>query len=149
MKFSSLPDGADGRLLLVSRDLRYAVDAAPIAPTLLDALQRWDAVAPLLAARYDALNAGALPDARPFDPQACAAPLPRSPQWCDGSAFLNHGRLMEQAFNTPPISEFDTVPGVPLISVHFSGVGRSSRDRAWRSAPKIILSRINHFLMDR
>ncbi|MEZ7523051.1 hypothetical protein QO214_18565, partial [Burkholderia vietnamiensis] len=25
--------------------------------------------------------------------------------------------------------------GVPLISVHFSGVGRSSRDRAWRSAP--------------
>ncbi|WP_230940848.1 hypothetical protein [Burkholderia vietnamiensis] len=39
--------------------------------------------------------------------------------------------------------------GVPLISVHFSGVGRSSRDRAWRSAPKIILSRINHFLMDR
>ncbi|MBH9644791.1 fumarylacetoacetate hydrolase family protein [Burkholderia vietnamiensis] len=110
MKFSSLPDGADGRLLLVSRDLRYAVDAAPIAPTLLDALQRWDAVAPLLAARYDALNAGALPDARPFDPQACAAPLPRSPQWCDGSAFLNHGRLMEQAFNTPPIPEFDTVP---------------------------------------
>jgi hypothetical protein len=51
-----------------------------------------------------------LPDARPFDPQACAAPLPRSPQWCDGSAFLNHGRLMEQAFNTPPIPEFDTVP---------------------------------------
>lgn len=43
MKFSSLPggvDGADGRLLLVSRDLRYAVEATPIAPTLLDALQR-------------------------------------------------------------------------------------------------------------
>ena len=41
---------------------------------------------------------------------ACAAPLPRAPQWLDGSAFLNHGRLMEQAFNTPPIPHFDTVP---------------------------------------
>jgi fumarylacetoacetate (FAA) hydrolase len=111
MKFATLPDGgADGRLLLVSRDLRHAVDAAPIATTLLDALERWDDVAPGLYTRYQTLNAGRDPTARPFDPAACAAPLPRSPQWCDGSAFLNHGRLMEQAFNTPPIPEFDTVP---------------------------------------
>ncbi len=41
---------------------------------------------------------------------ACLAPLPRSPQWLDASAFLNHGRLMEQAFNTPPIPDFDTIP---------------------------------------
>ncbi|WP_186144447.1 fumarylacetoacetate hydrolase family protein [Burkholderia gladioli] len=110
MKFGSLPDGPDGRLLIVSRDLRHAVEAAPIAATLLEVLQRWDEVAPHLAVRYDALNAGTLPQARAFDPLACAAPLPRSPQWCDGSAFLNHGRLMEQAFHTPPIPEFDTVP---------------------------------------
>ncbi|MGN4068967.1 fumarylacetoacetate hydrolase family protein [Burkholderia gladioli] len=111
MKFATLPDGsADGRLLLVSRDLRHAVEAEPVAKTLLDALERWDDVAESLQARYDDLNAGRLPEARPFDPTACAAPLPRSPQWCDGSAFLNHGRLMEQAFNTPPIPEFDTVP---------------------------------------
>ncbi|KVV64830.1 fumarylacetoacetate hydrolase [Burkholderia cepacia] len=111
MKFATLPDGgADGRLLLVSRDLRHAVEAAPIATTLLDVLERWDALAPGLQARYDALNAGSVPEARPFHQAACAAPLPRSPQWCDGSAFLNHGRLMEQAFNTPPIPEFDTVP---------------------------------------
>ncbi|WP_233804879.1 fumarylacetoacetate hydrolase family protein [Paraburkholderia sp. HP33-1] len=111
MKFATLPDGGkDGRLLLVSRDLRHAVEAAPIAGTLLDALERWADVAPALQARYDDLNGARVPEARPFDPAACAAPLPRSPQWCDGSAFLNHGRLMEQAFNTPPIPEFDTVP---------------------------------------
>ncbi|HTH74433.1 MAG TPA: fumarylacetoacetate hydrolase family protein [Trinickia sp.] len=111
MKFATLPDGgAQGRLMLVSRDLRHAAQASPIAATLLDALERWDEVATGLQARYDALNAGWLPEAQPFDPSACAAPLPRSPQWCDASAFLNHGRLMEQAFNTPPIPEFDTVP---------------------------------------
>ena len=38
------------------------------------------------------------------------APLPRSFQWCDGSAFLNHGHLMARAFNTPPIPDFDTIP---------------------------------------
>ncbi|HEY4804836.1 MAG TPA: fumarylacetoacetate hydrolase family protein [Paraburkholderia sp.] len=111
MKFATLPDGGkDGRLLLVSRDLRHAVEAEPIARTLLDALERWDDVAPALQALYDDLNGGDIAEARPFYPAACAAPLPRSPQWCDGSAFLNHGRLMEQAFNTPPIPEFDTVP---------------------------------------
>lgn len=111
MKFATVPDGgADGRLLLVSRDLRHAVEASPIARSLLDALERWEEVVPDLQARYEALNAGCVPQAHPFDPSACAAPLPRSPQWCDASAFLNHGRLMEQAFNTPPIPEFDTVP---------------------------------------
>lgn len=111
MKFATLRDaGTAGRLLLVSRDLRRAVEAEPIASSLLDALERWDDVAPRLQARYDALNAGTVPEAHVFDPSACCAPLPRSPQWCDASAFLNHGRLMEQAFNTPPIPDFDTVP---------------------------------------
>jgi fumarylacetoacetate (FAA) hydrolase len=86
------------------------VSASGIAPTLLDALERWNAVAPQLQARYDALNEGRVPGEFAFDPRACAAPLPRSPQWCDASAFLNHGRLMERAFNTAPIPDFDTIP---------------------------------------
>lgn len=111
MKFATLKDGTlDGRLVVASHDARHAVPAAGIAASLLDALQRWDAVAPRLAELSAALNAGHAAGAFAFDPQACAAPLPRSPQWLDGSAFLNHGRLMEQAFNTPPIPLFDSVP---------------------------------------
>ncbi|WP_085316726.1 fumarylacetoacetate hydrolase family protein [Derxia lacustris] len=111
MKFATLRDGSlDGRLIVVSRDLRQAVALPAVAPTLHDAIRRWEAVAPALGAAYDALNRGRQPDAFAFDPRACAAPLPRSPQWCDASAFLNHGRLMERAFNTPPIPQFDTVP---------------------------------------
>ena len=111
MKFATLKTVTlDGCLLVVSRDLSRAIDASAIAPNLLDAMQHWDSVKPALQAMYDALNADAALAAFPFEPANCAAPLPRSPQWLDASAFLNHGRLMEAAFNSPPIPLFDTVP---------------------------------------
>ncbi len=111
MKLATLRDGSlDGRLIVVSRDLRRAVAVPAIATSLLDALQRWDAVHGALLAASEALDAGRALDAFAFDAPACAAPLPRAPQWLDGSAFLNHGRLMEKAFNTPPIPDFDTIP---------------------------------------
>ena len=111
MKFATLRNGTlDGAVVLVSRDGLHALPVPRIATSLLDAMQRWDVVRGPLEDRYAALNAGDATDAIAFDPHACMAPLPRSPQWLDASAFLNHGRLMEQAFNTPPIPNFDTVP---------------------------------------
>ncbi len=111
MRLATLKDGSpDGRLVLVSPDLRQVLDARPVAPNLRTALERWDEVAPQLEAMSVALARGEAPGTVRFDPLLCAAPLPRCPQWCDASAFLNHGRLMEQAFNTPPIPDFDTVP---------------------------------------
>jgi fumarylacetoacetate (FAA) hydrolase len=111
MKLATLKNGSkDGRLVVVSRDLQRAVDATSIAPSLLAAVETWRESSPRLQALYDQLNAGNAPDAFDFDPRAAAAPLPRAPQWCDGSAFLNHGRLMEKAFNIPPIPDMDTIP---------------------------------------
>lgn len=111
MKFATLKDGTlDGCLVLVSQDGSRAVAASAIAPSLIHALQHWDAVAPSLQTLSNALNAGTAVNSFTFDPAACAAPLPRAPQWLDGSAFLNHGQLMERAFNTPPIPDFETIP---------------------------------------
>lgn len=111
MKFATLKsDRPDGRLVVVSRDLRRAADATAVAPTLLDAVERWDCVSASLRALYDCLNADDVEGSFAFDVEACAAPLPRTWQWCDASAFLNHGRLMERAFNSKPIPDFDTVP---------------------------------------
>jgi fumarylacetoacetate (FAA) hydrolase len=100
----------DGQLVVVSRDRRLAVSAAHIAPTLLAAVEHWDAVESDLRALQAALEQGRAPGAIAFDPAYCMAPLPRTFQWCDGSAFLNHARLMERAFNTPPIPDLDSVP---------------------------------------
>lgn len=110
MRFATLADGSlDGRLLIVARDGRRAVPA-DAAPTLLHALQHWDVLRPALQRQADALEAGSAPGASAFNPAACAAPLPRAPQWLDGSAFLNHSNLMDQAFDKPPPPLVDTVP---------------------------------------
>ncbi|MFT3821493.1 MAG: fumarylacetoacetate hydrolase family protein [Rubrivivax sp.] len=111
MRLATLKDGtSDGRLVVVARDLRRAVAAQAVTTSLIAALQRWDDVRPSLERLSDALETGRLKDAFEFDATRCAAPLPRSPQWLDGSAFLNHGRLMERAFNSAPIPHFDTIP---------------------------------------
>lgn len=111
MKLATLrSSAADGVLIVVSRDLRHAVDASAIAPNLLAAIAEWERCAPALQRLSDSLNGGSAANAFDFDARACAAPLPRCFQWCDGSAFLNHGKLMEQAFHTAPIADFDTVP---------------------------------------
>jgi fumarylacetoacetate (FAA) hydrolase len=111
MKFATYAnETADGSLMVVSADLKSAVPAVAISPTLRAAVEHWDSVVTKLQALSDALNSGAATGAEPFDSSRCMAPMPRGPQWLDASAFLNHGRLMEQAFKTTPIDDFDTVP---------------------------------------
>ncbi|OLP44989.1 fumarylacetoacetate hydrolase family protein [Rhizobium oryziradicis] len=111
MKFATYHDGSrDGQLWVVSRDLTRAMPATGIAPSLLSAIEDWDRVSQPLASLYGRLNAGEEPFATRFEPHRCLAPLPRAPQWLDASAFLNHGRLMDKAFDNPPNPEFETIP---------------------------------------
>lgn len=111
MKLATLKDGSlDGRLVVVSRDLARAVQATDIAQNLLVALQNWQVCKPLLEELYKDLNSGALQDAFDFDPKQACAPLPRAPQWCDASAFLNHINLMQKAFGSEPIPDAETIP---------------------------------------
>ena len=97
MKLASLKDGGrDGTLIVVSRDLSRAVPAEA-ATTLQAALEAWTETAPALKAQSDALNEGAAEGGFAFDPEACAAPLPRAYQWADGSAYVNHVELVRKA----------------------------------------------------
>ena len=96
MKLASLKSGRDGRLVIVSRDLKRAVLASSIAPTMQAALDDWPGIVPALAARAEKLEAGLIA-AIPFREDACAAPLPRAYQWADGSAYVNHVALLRKA----------------------------------------------------
>ncbi len=110
MKVATLKDGTrDGRLVVVSRDLARTADAAEVAPTLLDAIERWDTVEAPLRALSDALESGAV-DGVAFDPCSAHAPLPRAPQWIDGSVFSNHGRLMAQALHPDRENSYEEYP---------------------------------------
>jgi fumarylacetoacetate (FAA) hydrolase len=118
MKLATLKNGSrDGQLVVVARDLSRALDASSIAQTLQQAIENWESVEPRLKALANQLNAGQASDAFAFDPAQAMAPLPRAYQWCDGSAFLSHGALMQKAFNLEPI---DGVEHTPLM---YQGAG--------------------------
>jgi fumarylacetoacetate (FAA) hydrolase len=109
MKLASLKHGRDGRLVVVSRDLTRAADAAAVAPTLRQAMDDWDAAAPRLTEIADALEAGRIAHMR-FDPKNCAAPLPRAFGWADGSAYVNHVALVRKARGAELPASFWTDP---------------------------------------
>ncbi|MBC3953580.1 fumarylacetoacetate hydrolase family protein [Pseudomonas triticifolii] len=110
MKLATLKSsGRDGYLVVVSRDLRRAVEVADIAVTLQQAIDRWDSVEPALQKVYRDLNEGTVVAAFDFDPAQAAAPLPRTYQWLDGSSFLSHGELMQKAFHLDPIEDVDSI----------------------------------------
>jgi fumarylacetoacetate (FAA) hydrolase len=111
MKLATLRDGSrDGRLVVVSRDLKHYVHVPKISVTLQHALDNWDLVEPRLREVYAALNAGDAPSAQPFDETLCHSPLPRAYQWADGSAYINHVELVRKARNAEVPASFYTDP---------------------------------------
>ena len=96
MKLASLKGGRDGRLVVVSRDLRQCTSAHEIAPTLQAAFDDWSRHAPKLRALADELERGAVLAER-FREREAASPLPRAYQWVDASANLNHVELVRRA----------------------------------------------------
>ncbi|MFD2263252.1 fumarylacetoacetate hydrolase family protein [Lacibacterium aquatile] len=111
MKLASLKTGGrDGTLVVVSRDLSKAVAVPKIAKTLQAALDEWEVLEAELRAVYQALNEGKAVGAVAFDPAACASPLPRAFQWCDGSAYVNHVELVRKARGAEMPASFWTDP---------------------------------------
>ena len=112
MKLATLKNGTrDGTLVVVSRDLTRAADVSHIAKTMQLALENWDAVLADLTAVYDKLNDNAVSGAFTFNPQEAMAPLPRCHQFIDASAFLNHGNIMEKAFDLDVKKD----PNIPIL----------------------------------
>jgi fumarylacetoacetate (FAA) hydrolase len=110
MRLATLRDGSrDGRLLVVRRDGEAAAPAAAVAPTLQAALDRWEACEPALRALAADLDAGRVAGV-PLDPGALLPPLPRAYEWVDGSAYLNHIRLVRRARGAEPPADVETNP---------------------------------------
>jgi fumarylacetoacetate (FAA) hydrolase len=99
LKLATMQDGnRDGYPVIVSQDLAWSASVRDVAPNMLALIERWDEVSAELEARYAKLNAGRLAGADAFHAARAAAPLPRAPQWLDGSAFPTHGERMVKAF---------------------------------------------------
>lgn len=110
MKLATLRDGSrDGALLVVRRDGTAFTSAKHLAPNLQAALDDWEVVEPKLRELAAALESGAV-EAQPLDVRALDAPLPRAYEWVDGSAYLNHVRLVRKARNAEPPPTLETDP---------------------------------------
>jgi len=111
MKLATLTDGTrDGVLVVVSKNLKHAIPADHIAPTLQAALDDWDYCAPQLATLYEDLNRSPSTRAFEVDFAGFAAALPRAYQWLDASAYVNHVELARKARGAEVPKEFWTDP---------------------------------------
>ncbi|WP_419904096.1 fumarylacetoacetate hydrolase family protein [Kiloniella sp.] len=111
MKLATYKNGSrDGKLVIVSRDLSRCVTVASIAPTLQFALDNWSETSPKLEDVYSSLNEGGVDGAFEFEQTLCMSPLPRSYQWADGSAYVNHVELVRKARGAELPESFWTDP---------------------------------------
>jgi fumarylacetoacetate (FAA) hydrolase len=111
MKLGTLKRGGrDGTLVVVSRDLKHAVEVRPIAATLQQALDGWSDIAPRLNAVSEGLNAGRAHGAFELDTDDLAAPLPRAYEFVDGSAYLPHVERVRRARNAEVPQSFYVDP---------------------------------------
>lgn len=109
MKLASLKWGRDGRLVVVSNDLAWCVEATNVAPTLQAALDDWERCQPLLRGLAESLEHGSIPRVR-FHEHDALSPLPRAYQWADGSAYVNHVALVRKARGADMPDSFWTDP---------------------------------------
>ncbi|MEX3949848.1 fumarylacetoacetate hydrolase family protein [Paraburkholderia sp. EG287B] len=98
MKLATLRDGTpDGKLVLVDTTRKTMCAVPEHAATLQQVLDRWDAVAAPLSDVYRRLCANEVDGIQPLDFDELVAPLPRSFQWLDASAYLRHVELVRRA----------------------------------------------------
>lgn len=104
MKFASLKGPTpDGTLLLVNEKLTKAIEVSDIAPTMQYALEHWHAVERQLLDEFESIDCGTSRPLLDFQfalsQEKIAAPLPRTHQWMDGSAYLSHVERVRRARN--------------------------------------------------
>lgn len=111
MKLGTLknPKSRDGDLVVISHDNKRAVKVPEIALSLREAIENSKETFPKLKVVYENLNNGKL-DGFAVDETEFHSPLPRSFQWADGSAFLEHVRLVRKARGAEMPPKLLTVP---------------------------------------
>jgi fumarylacetoacetate (FAA) hydrolase len=134
MRLATLDDGTrDGRLVIVAGDGARFRSAEPVARTLQQALDSWAQSRPRLIELAAQLENGSA-RSEPLALERLLAPLPRAFEWIDGSAYLNHIRLVRRARGAEPPPTLETDP---LVYQGGSGVLLGARapiplpDPAW------------------
>jgi len=118
LKLASMKSSSrDGELLVVSRDLKRAVSAKTIAPNLRTAVETWSQCKTDLELISKRLNSSQMEASFELNMSSLMSALPRAFQFADGSAFLEHVRLVRRARGAELPEKLLTVP------LMYQGVG--------------------------
>lgn len=120
MKFGSLKSSTslDGELCIISRNLKMATNVSSICPSLREFVESWNKYEGQFQEIYKHLNSVA--DFKDFkfsnlhafevNEENFASCLPRTWLFADGSAFIQHIKLVRQARKAPLPETLKTVP---------------------------------------
>ena len=110
MKLASLKSTSlDGTLVVISSDNQKMIVARDVAPDLRTAIENWQETKSKLKKLYNDLNAGKI-NGESVNNKDLISPLPRSFQWIDGSAFIQHIKLLRKSRNAPLPETLSTIP---------------------------------------
>ena len=110
MKLGSLKSSSlDGELVVVSKDNKTMVSGKNVADSLRAAIENWSEAQPALENLSRKLNAGEI-KGELVNEEDFLSPLPRSFQWIDGSAFIQHIKLVRKSRKAPLPETLLTVP---------------------------------------
>lgn len=112
MKLGSLKssESRDGHLCVISRDLKTAVKATHIAPSLREAMEKWSEKESALQKLYTDLNEGKASGAFAVKEEDFHSAMPRTWLFADGSAFIYHIKLVRMARKAALPETLSTVP---------------------------------------
>nr|BFD61580.1 fumarylacetoacetate hydrolase family protein [Bdellovibrio sp. HM001] len=112
MKLGSLKssESKDGQLCVISRDLKTAVKATHIAPSLREAMEKWSENESALQKLYSDLNEGKASGAFAVKEDDFHSAMPRTWLFADGSAFIYHIKLVRMARKAALPETLSTVP---------------------------------------
>lgn len=110
MKLGSLKSqSTDGELVVISKDNKKAIKVPEIASNFMQVMENWEELSPKLEKAYTALNNG---EGESFEVNEAdfLSPLPRTYQWLDGSAYIQHIILVRKARGAEPPEKLREVP---------------------------------------
>lgn len=112
MKLGTLKssESLDGILCVVSKNLKRAVKATHVAPSLREAMEKWSEAEPKLKELAKALENGSCLEAFDVKEEEFHSVMPRTWLFADGSAFIYHVKLVRLARNAPLPETLTTVP---------------------------------------
>lgn len=110
MKLASIKSNSkDGELIVVSSDNKRAIRAGHVASSLREAIENWQAYRSSLEDLYQKLKTPSK-ESFPVQIEQLSAPLPRSFAWIDGSAYIQHIKLVRKARNAALPETLETEP---------------------------------------